>query len=290
MTIGIPQIRAFVAVVDTSSFSGAAAQLGISQSAVSHAVAALERTTGRPVLTRGTPARPTLLGERLLAHARVALASITSLEDLARHRDSGLHGDLVLAAPPSVCHSLVPELVERWRTDFPGVTVSLFEGDDEEVAGWLAGASADMAVLVDPPDAPAGAVLLAEDGFQAVLRTDHPLAHLAAVDLDDLDDDPFLLSTSGCERQIREMYRARGVPLRPAHRVRQLGTLFAMVRAGVGVSVVPGLVAGMEGPGLVLVPLAQRLTRRLVLTGPLHRPWHPAVAALLAGMEQRQVA
>jgi DNA-binding transcriptional LysR family regulator len=290
MTIGIPQIRAFVAVVDTSSFSAAAALLGISQSAVSHAVAALERTTGRRILTRGTPARPTLLGERMLAHARVALASVASLEDLARQRDSGPHSELVLAAPPSVCHSLVPGLVERWRDELPGVSVSLFEGDDEEVAGWLDGASADLAVLVDPRDVPAGAVLLAEDDFQAVLRTDHPLADSTEIDIADLDDDPFLLSTSGCERQIEEMYRNCGVRMRSAHRVRQLNTLFAMVRAGTGVSIVPGLVAGMEGPGLVLVPLAQRVTRKLVLTGPRHRPWHPTVATLLAALESRRVA
>ncbi len=54
-----------------------------------------------------------------------------------------------------------------------------------------------------------------------------------------------------------------------------------MVRSGVGVSVVPGLAAGMQGPGVVLVPPRSSVTRRLVLTGPLHRPWHPTARALV---------
>jgi DNA-binding transcriptional LysR family regulator len=286
MALGIPQLRAFVAVVDTAGFSSAAARLGISQSAVSHAVAALERTTGAPVLTRMNPPLPTLLGEQLLVHARAALAAVAAVEELVNHRDSGRHGHLVLAAPPTICHSLVPGLLAHWRAEFPNVSISLFEGDDDEVAGWLDGATADLAVLVDAPDLPTGAVPLTSDRFYAVLRTDHPLAGNGEVHISDLQDDPFLLSSGGCERHIQELHRAGGTPFRPAHRVRQLSTLFAMVRTGVGVSAVPGLAAGMEGPDLVLVPLSQELRRSLVLTGPLHRPWHPTTAALLCSMAQ----
>ncbi|GAA3463357.1 MULTISPECIES: LysR family transcriptional regulator [Saccharothrix] len=290
MSIGIPQIRAFIAVSDTASFSAAAAQLGISQSAVSHAIASLERATGRQVLIRGNPVRPTLLGERLLVHARMVMASMTSMEDLAHHHDSGLRGNLVLAAPPTVCHGLLPGLLDRWRVEFPGISISLFEGDDDEVTGWLTGASADLAVVVDPAGTPPGAVLLAEDRFHAVLRTDHPLAESGAVDVTDLEDDPFLLSLGGCERHIQELQRSSGARLNAVHRVRQLGTLFAMVRAGIGVSIVPGLAAGMEGPDLVLVPLVQRISRELILTGPRNRPWHPATGALLASVEQQRAA
>ena len=290
MSIGIPQIRAFVAVADRASFSEAADELGVSQSAVSHAVAALERVTARPVLIRGAKVRPTLLGERMLDHARTALAAVSALEALAHHRDDGVHGTLVLAAPPTVCHSLVPGLLEQWRAEYPGVTVSLFEGDDSEVASWLEGASADLAVLVDPVEVPDDAVVLARDRFHAVVREDHPLANRDRLDVRELVGDPLLLSTGGCERQIQELYRTSGTPLQATHRVRQLSTLFAMVRAGIGVSVVPGMAAGMEGDGVVLVPLTHPLSRTLVLSGPRHRPGHPAAAALLSSLAADRVA
>jgi DNA-binding transcriptional LysR family regulator len=282
MALGISQLRAFLAVLDAGGFGAAADRLRITQSAVSHGVAALERETGRPVIIRGAAPRATLFGERILDHARTAVAAMAAIDALAAQRGDRVAGALTLAAPPTVCQALVPELLARWRTDFPAVEVSLFEGEDDEVAGWLAGGAADVAVLVDPPEssAPTGAVV-GTDRFHAVVRADHPLAAEPTIAVADLADDPFLLSTGGCERHLRELHRLARVPFEPTHRVRQLSTVFAMVRSGVGVSIVPGLAVGMAGPDVVLVPLDRTLTRRLVLTGPANRPWHPAVRALV---------
>lgn len=282
MTIAVPQLRAFVAVVDTGGFGAAADRLGVSQSAVSHAIAALERAAGRPVLTRqpGGPA-PTVFGERILDHARTAVAAVAAIGALATEPGLRPRGELTVAAPPTVCHGLLPALMSRWRADFPDLTVALFEGEDDEVAGWLEGGTADLAVLVDPGPAAERGVVIGADRFHAVLRADHPLAGQAEVDVADLADDDFLLSVGGCQPQIRELHRRGRARFAPSHRVRQLSTLFAMVRAGVGVSAVPGLAAGMQGSGLALVPLRPALTRTLVLTGPLHRPWHPAARALV---------
>jgi DNA-binding transcriptional LysR family regulator len=286
MSIAVAQLRAFVAVVDAGGFAAAADRLGVSQSAVSHAIAALERATGRTVLTRQGRPIPTRFGERILDHARTALAAVAAISALADH-DPRPRGQLTLAAPPTVCHGLLPELVRRWRAEFPDVTLAQFEGEDEEVAGWLAGGTADLAVLVDPPTQPAGAVVVGTDRFHAALPADHPLAGEAAVDLADLADDDFLLSLGGCEPRVRELHREAGLPFAPAHRIRQLSTLFAMVGPGVGVSVVPGLAAGMHGSGVVLVPLRSSTTRRLVLTGPPHRPWHPVARALVEAAGRR---
>jgi DNA-binding transcriptional LysR family regulator len=279
MSIGIPQLRAFVTVLDSGGFGAAAGRLGISQSAVSHAVAALERGTGRAVLTRNPRPAPTLFGERILEHARGVLAGAAAIDALAAARAERVAGELTLAAPPTICHGVLPALLAHWRTSFPEVRVSLFEGDDAEVARWLDGGSAELAVLVNT--VVPGGVTIGADRFCAVLRADHPLAGEPVVHLAELADDSFLLSAGGCEGQIAELHRMAGVPLAPVHRVWQLSTLFAMVRAGVGVSVVPGLADGMQGDGVLLVPLRQEQARTLVLTGPLHRPAHPAARALL---------
>ncbi|ROO50973.1 DNA-binding transcriptional LysR family regulator [Micromonospora sp. Llam0] len=281
MSIGVSHLRALVAVVDAGGFGAAATRLGISQSAVSHAIASLERITGRPVLTRSGIPSPTRLGERILEHARAAVTAVAAVEQLAHQRDDQVAGRLVLAAPPTVCHGLVPTLLNRWRVEFPDVRVTLFEGDDDEVDGWLEQATVDLAVLVDPAARHDDGVQLGADSFYAVLRADHPLANQPKIDLLDLSDDDFLLSAGGCERQLRMLYWRAGVPLTPAHRVRQLSTLFAMIRAGVGVSVVPGLADGMQGDGVLMVPLTVTLQRTLVLSGPQNRPWHPAASALV---------
>uniref|UniRef100_UPI00397DF35D LysR family transcriptional regulator substrate-binding protein n=1 Tax=Salmonella sp. SAL4436 TaxID=3159891 RepID=UPI00397DF35D len=84
----------------------------------------------------------------------------------------------------------------------------------------------DLAVLVDPPPG-IGGVTLAEDTFFALLNDDHPLAKEKSMAVTDLEDDPFLLSTGGCERHIRELFRRAKMRYAPAHRIREMATLFA---------------------------------------------------------------
>jgi DNA-binding transcriptional LysR family regulator len=289
MGLNLAQLRALVAVADTGGFGLAAEELGVSQSAVSHAVAALERVLGGAVLHRtGSGAgngagavRCTALGEQLLPHARTAVMAADAVRNIAGRHGRSAAGTVRLAAPPTVCQGLLPALLRDWSAGLPRIRVRVFEGDDDEVAAWLESGTADAAVLVDPDPVPAGGRLLGEDTFQALLRRDHPLAGQPVIEATDLDDDELLVSAGGCERQIRELYRRAGARFTPVHRIRGLGTLISMVRAGVGVSIVPDLTRSMVPAGLVLVPLRPAARRRLVLSGPATRPWHPAVSALV---------
>jgi DNA-binding transcriptional LysR family regulator len=102
------------------------------------------------------------------------------------------------------------------------------------------------------------------------------------LDVRDLADDPLLFCLGGCERHVRRVYKLAGTMPAPAHKLRELGTIIAMVRAGIGVAVVPELARTMLDRRLVLVPLKQLVTRELVLAGPATRPSKPAAEALLA--------
>jgi DNA-binding transcriptional LysR family regulator len=158
--------------------------------------------------------------------------------------------------------------------------VRVFEGKDDEVEDWLGARSVEAAVLVDPPSSTPGA-LLAADTFKALLPREHPLAGESRIELADLGDDPMLFAGGSCERPILDLYRRARMRLAPTHKVRELSTLFAMVRSGLGVTIVPSLVAPMLDRSLVLVALRDSHKRRLVLTGPREREWHPAVTALI---------
>ncbi|TDC76678.1 LysR family transcriptional regulator [Streptomyces hainanensis] len=277
--VGITHLRAFLAVLDQGGFGSAAEELGVSQSAVSHAVATLERLLGAAVLVRGDGRpRPTALGERILPFARRTVDAHAALCALAAGHDPRPSGTVRLAATATACLGVLPALLARWKADFPGVKVVLLEGDDDEVEEWLRAGAAELAVLVGrepPPGVP-----VASDTFQALLRRDHPLAGEAAIELADLDDDPLVLSTGGCEPYVEEVHRLSGVMLRPAHRVRDMGTLLTMVRGGIGVAIMPGLTATLLDHRLVLVPLTRTVTRHLSLTGPADRPWHPLAELL----------
>ncbi|QQC91574.1 LysR family transcriptional regulator [Streptomyces alfalfae] len=286
MTVNLPQLRAFLAVVDTGGFGAAADELGMSQSAVSHAVASLERELAAPLLIRSSPARATVLGERLVPYARTALSAVRSLEAVAAEAAGALAGTVRLAATPTVCRGLVPGLLRHWRAGQPNVTVRVFEGDSAEIAAWLEDGTADAAVLVDPP--PGTGVPLVEDRYRALLPRDHPLAGEAAVDVRDLEDDPFLVSPGGCETRLRELHRLAGARVTPTHRVRDLATLISMVQAGLGVTVLTEASRPLVPPDLVLLPVTPPASRRLALSGPRDRPWLPAVRVLAESAAARQ--
>ncbi|MGY5077746.1 LysR family transcriptional regulator [Streptomyces nigrescens] len=287
MTLNLPQLRAFLAVVDAGGFSAAAAELGMSQSAVSHAVASLERELTAPLLIRATPVRTTVLGAKVLPHARMALSAVRSVEQLAADAGGTMTGTVRLASTPTVCQGLVPGLLRHWREDQPRITVRVFEGDSAEVAAWLEDGTADAAVLIDPPPATAGkypwsgpGIELATDEYRALLPRDHPLADEPRVDIRDLEDDPFLISPNGCEARVRTLHSLAGLRFSPTHRVRDLATLISMVQAGLGVTVLSEVSRSLIPSDLVLLPLQPQTSRRLVLTGPQARPWHPALRTL----------
>ncbi|MFJ7905996.1 LysR family transcriptional regulator [Kitasatospora sp. NPDC096204] len=282
--VNLAQLRALVAVSDTGGFGAAADELGISQSAVSHAVAALERALGAPVLWRGSPCRATPLGEQVLPHARTAVASAAAVRTIAARHSGGLTGTIRLAAPTTVCQALLPGLLKDWRAAHPQLTVRVFEGEDDELPVWLEAGMVDAAVLMDAGRLPPGAVALGADSMHVLLRRDHPLAGEPTVHVAELEDDDFLLSEGGCERYVREAYRRAGVRFTPRHRIRDLNTLIGMVHAGVGVSVMPALALTMLPADCVLIPIRPAVHRTLTLTGPSGRPWSPAVSGLLAGV------
>jgi DNA-binding transcriptional LysR family regulator len=279
MTINLQQLRAFVAVVDEGGFGSAAAALGVTQSAVSHTLATFERSVGRPVVRRGDGVRPTTFGRRILPHARAAVSAATTIGELAAQEDGQPTGTVRLGAPTTACHGLAPDLLRLWSGEHPRLSVVLFEGAEDDLADWLETGTVDLAVLVDPDGA--NGVRIGQDTFHALVPRDHPLADEPVVDVRDLADDPLLYCLGGCEHHVRQVYRQAGTLPAPTHRLRELGTLIAMVGAGVGVAVVPGLVRSMVGADVRLVPLKQQVTRSLVLAGPARRPHSPAVEALL---------
>ncbi|BCJ37848.1 hypothetical protein Athai_53510 [Actinocatenispora thailandica] len=111
MDISVPQLRAFLAVLDEGGFGAAADRLGISQSAVSHNVAALERVLGGPVVERTGRIRPTAFGESIVPAAREVVGAAGRIGAIAARRDGSPAGTVRLAAPPTACQGLLPGLL-----------------------------------------------------------------------------------------------------------------------------------------------------------------------------------
>ena len=269
-----PQLRALVAVAETGRFTAAAKRLGVSQSGVSHAVAALERDLGVPLLRRSADgAEPTAFGERAVTLARRSL----HLRDLIRQEAGavrGLTGGVIRVGSFGVSASrrLLPPLLRAFADLYPDVEVRVVEGRDEEVLAWVHADRVDVGVVVTPAEG-LDTVPLGEDEFVAVLPADHALARGGAVAPEGLVGTPYIRSGAGCDPAFP------GVAVR--HEIQDCATIVAMVREGLGVSVLPQL--GLPDPlpeGVVTRPMAPRMPRRIALAARDRTDLLPGAAAL----------
>src|SRR5918997_3323226 len=188
------QLRVLVTVADTGGFSPAAERLSMSQPGVSRAVAALEAQLGTPLLLRrGGRVAPTPAGKRVLLHAREMLARAEAIRQEAAAGSGDAIGRVRLGSFASVSAQLLPGILATLRQRHPGVEVTLFEGHDEEVLGWIRDRAVDVGVVSRAvPDLELRP--LARDQLMAVLPADHPLAAHPETTLEALADEPFVLS------------------------------------------------------------------------------------------------
>lgn len=258
------QLRAFVSVIDTGGFSAAAGALDRTQSAISHAVASLEEELASPLLHRGRDGTlPTQLGDRILPHARSALRHIEGIADEARSARSLRHGRLRIGGFPTACQ-LLPGFVAALRRAHPGIDVVLWEGTDDEVHSWLEQSMVDLGVRarLNPPES--DEILLATDRMLVLVDPQHPLAGQPSLTPADLSEDWMLVSDGGCEPLLAQLHQTAGIRFHIGQRVREMTTLLAMVREGLGITVIPEL-ALTDPHGLVAIPLQPDTPRNLIL-------------------------
>lgn len=277
--ISLTQVRCFQAVADLGGFTAAADALCLSQSAVSQAVAALEKQIGARLLVRGRE-RVTLTaaGDAALAEARLMLAAVERLAQCGQGVRV-LTGSVRLGVVQSAAIQLLPGWVRQLRAAHPRVTVTLYEGTDPEVTGWLLAGMVDLGITSRlHPDLTAEPIF--EDEYLVVLPPDHPLAVAGRLDLASLTGQRMLLSGGGCETLIQELLVAADSQPEVVAMVRDNATLLSMVRAGLGLTIMPELAVASDRAGVVCRGIAPPLRRSLHLLSRDPAELGPAALAL----------
>jgi DNA-binding transcriptional LysR family regulator len=257
------QLNAFVAVVEQGGFTAASRRLGLSQPAVSRAVAALEKELGLPLLVRNRDGLSlTEAGSLALTHAREAARHLTLMRTELAALAGEITGTLTLASLPSVTGTLVAPQLRTFTQRHPAVSVRLLEGSEEEVRDWLDQGAAEAGVVRLPIKGLAAAAL-GEQDMVAVVPSDNRLAGWDQVSYAELAKEPFIRSTGGCAEVFTPIARRAGVEFDVAFEAREMSAVLEIVRAGLGVSILPS--AGLPDlpDGVVARPLVPRTVRRL---------------------------
>lgn len=255
-------LRAFVLLAECRSFSVAASQLHIGQPGLSQAIAKLEEIVGVRLLERSTRAvRLTRAGEEFLIDATRVLGEMERLISHGSGWAQAGRGHLSLLTVPSVAHQLLAGIVLEFGSRYPNVQIAFHDHVDPILRERMAQGEGDLAVVTDPGTREYGPFLpLVRDDFRVVLPAQHPLAAQESIELRQLAKERFVLQRrSALLRALVDPALARlRLTCQPIE-VNQTLTLLGMVEAGLGVSLLPGLVC--PSPSL-----------RSVVTRPLVRP------------------
>jgi DNA-binding transcriptional LysR family regulator len=282
----LTQLEIFITVVETGHFTRAAEQLYMTQSAVRHAVASLERELGVVLLQRGrTGVTMTSVGEQVLLHARSIVDHVECIRQETEQARGIKTGKLRIGSFPSVSRGIFPPLLGSFRRTYPSIEVTLLEGTDQEVYGWLVSRTVDISVVTLPATG-VETIALATDEMVAVLPVDHVLAKNAAIQVEQIATDPFIMSKAGCEPLIQTIFEGVGVTPRVAFEASETGAVLAMVQEGLGVTIVPRLLVSAVSLHASVLPLEPPISRHLGLAVRAHTALSPAMKAFLRHVEE----
>lgn len=271
------QLEYFVAAVEEGSITGAALRLHLSQSAMSTALANLERAVGTQLLVR-TPSRGLLLtdpGRHLLERAQILLRDAEALADGAASQERSVSGSLTVASFSTLAPHLLPRVLAALRDSHPELEVVLAEAPTfEALERSLFEATCELGLAYDHglPDY-LTAEAIAEVAPHAIVAAGHPLAGEPEVGLAQLAADPFVLfDVPQASAYMLSLFRSAGVAPRVRHRATSIPLIQALVARGLGYSLVnqlPAQLVSADGLPFVALPLTDPLPRlRIVLVYP----------------------
>lgn len=282
------------AVADHGSVVAAATALGYTPSAVSQQVKRLERQTGVALLERvGRGVMLTGEGRHLVEEGSRLLRDLEAVEVGLHRRAGAVVGRLRLTAFSTAVRGLVAPAVRALLAEHPDLDLVLDEREPWETVELVADGRTDVGVVHSWGDValrvPEHLLVtpLARDLADVVVRRDHPLAGRERVSPHDLLEEGWIATPDGtiCREWLGRMHHGTGRTPRIAHRSTEFDSHLALVRAGLGIALVPRLGRGPLGEELVALRAHDpEPTREVVAVHRRSMAASPAVAALLAAL------
>ncbi len=284
----INQLRYVCAIAETSSFSRAAERCQVAQPSLSQQVLKLEKDLGAKLFDRlGRSVRLTEAGRAFLPHARSILTQMETARSSVADKCADVRGSVAIGVIPTIAPYLMPRYTTTFAKKYPEAKLRIVEETTPVLVEGLRDLSIDLAILALPlrhKDLEVSP--LRTEPLFAVLPIDHPRAAAKSLALKDLRGESFVMLRDGhCFRDlsIAACTNARVTP-HIAFESGQFSSLFGMVAAGVGISLVPEMAIDRNA-GCRYVRLSDaRATRTIVAAVLRGRSFNRVQQAFLSGI------
>lgn len=211
------QLRNFLTIVESGSFTRAAEICHMSQPALSASIAQLERCLGVPVLDRNkSGATPNSFGRLLVRHARAVNAALEQAEMEIALKQQGVSGPLSVGGTPVAMISFVPPALATLKKKLGPIAATLLELADDDLNSQLRSEQIDIALGVVQLDAPEPDIveeIIMRAQYDLVVAPDHPLAKRKSVTLSDVSEMSWAIPAPGgaFRRQIEGLFATEGI-------------------------------------------------------------------------------
>ena len=277
----ISKYRAFLTTVECGSFTEAAKRLFYTQSAVSRMVADLENQWGVALLSRKkTGLTLTTAGAALLPFIRQICSDEMRLNGVLQDMTGLKSGVVRLGTVTAVANEWLPVVLKKLMQEVPGIEYEILIGNGDVIADWLKEDRIDVGIFVPKNTEHLKAELLHLDEFKVIFPKGHELAGYEKVPLTALKNYPYILHGASWCKALEEQLEKNQQRIPVRYMTVGATSIVNLVRAGIGVSILPELLLENDKFKVESRPLDPPLSRKLFLV--THgTPTMPAVKAFV---------
>lgn len=285
--MSLKQYNAFLRTVECRSVSGAAAALGISQSALTQLLSALEKAFGFRLLVRNKGGvRLTPEGKRVYAAVQQVAEADAQLHQLvAEIRESG-DGTIRIATFKSVAVNWLPAMMKEFQALHPEARFRLFDGAYAEVDAYVRSGAVDFGFVSLPCSLECEIFPVKEDRLLAVLPAGHPMAAHAAVPIEQFGKEPVVSLVDSTNQDALRILDAAGVTPDIRFKTADDYAMISMAESGLGICIAHELVLQSDNHNVIVRELEPPARRTIAIAIPDYKAAKPMVQAFIRFVQQ----
>ena len=267
--MSLKKYEAFVKTVELGSLTNAAEALGSTQSRISHILSDLEQEYGFTLLKRSRGGiQLTRAGAMIFPKMQEILKMDQQLDELIEDIREAEAGMLRLGVFTSVAVHWLPGMIRTFQASHPGVELKMLNGDYHDMEQWLQNKEIDVGFVTLPGPQNIRTIPLYEDPLVAIFPKNHRLADMRAIPPRELEQEPFISLLHSSSHDIHRALDQAGIRPNIRFSTKDDYAILAMVKQGLGISIVPQLLLKGNEADLEIRPLEPAVSRTIALAVP----------------------
>lgn len=269
----------FSKAAEVNSFTKTAEELGLTQSAVSHAITSLEKEFNFPLFIRNNSAiKLTQNGKELL----VTIREILYYNDILKQEVNAINGlnkgTVKVGVFSSISTNWIPFIMKEMEKKYPNIEIKLIEGNYAEIEKWLLDSEVDCGFIINNKTTSLRSfdiVKLKTEPLLCVVSEQSPLHTNKFLSVEDIETAPFIMPTYQCFDDIQLFFKENNIEPNIRFENMNENSIFSMVENNLGISILPEMIIPKGLNSIKVIPLESEQTRTIGLA--IRKPISPAV-------------